>query len=134
MKNSHVHLIYVTALVISLLGSYIASQFDAPYGTEAAAESMLHSFSGWLILYPLVFIALYKRRGVILSALSFTIGVVVAAYNYNLYVEIINGYATSIPSRLEYIAQAPLMFVLTVAMGVFMIPVIVLDKIVSMIH
>ncbi|MCE4614428.1 MAG: hypothetical protein F7B60_02710 [Desulfurococcales archaeon] len=82
----------------------------------------------------MVFIALYKRRGVIPSALSFTIGVVVAAYNYNLYVEIINGYTASIPSRLEYVAQAPLMFVLTAAMGVFMIPVIVLDKIVSMIH
>lgn len=134
MKNSYVHLLYIIILVLSLAGSYIASQFDAPYGLKPAVEDMLHSFSGWLILYPLVFIGLYKRRGILPSAVSFIAGVIVAAYNYNLYVEVIDGYAVSIPSRLEYIAQAPLMFLLTTAMAVLFIPFVIIDKIISAIH
>ena len=97
-------------------------------------EAILHSFSGWLILYPPIFIGLYKRRGILPSAVSLITGVIVATYNYNLYIEVIDGYTASIPSRLEHIAQAPLIFLLTTAMAVLFIPFVIIRKIISAIH
>jgi len=112
-----IHVVYFIALFFSLFGAYFASQIDAPYGMKVAVESMLHSFSGWLMLYSVIIVISYKRKGVSPAILSIVAGLLLATYNYDLYVRLYQGYALHTPTRLEYVVEAPFMFLLTLMMG-----------------
>ena len=122
--------VYIFLLLLSIAGSYYASQIDAPYGWDAAMESMRHAAAGWLMLLPLVLVyscTSRRRAAIFLGLLFLLLGIYIAYLSYDSYKVLYEPYASSLMSRVEYIVMAPLMFILGVLMGIFALPILLLE-------
>ncbi len=113
--------LYLAMLGLSALGAYMAASFDAPYGPLVELEAVLHSVLGGLYLAPLFLYAAMGRRGLRLGIIVALLAVLGTAALYPLYRELYMEYASPV-NPLRYIALAPVMFVLTLAMGLALLP------------
>ena len=119
MRCFKLHILFWILLGLSAIGAYIASQIDAPYGTEVDLESIVESFSGWLMVYGVFLAWVYRDMWWGLPGwLLVVAGVAVAAWDYGWYVRLYTGYAWRMPSRTEFVANTPVMFVLSVMLSV----------------
>lgn len=123
-RASKIIVVYVFLLPLSLGGAYFASQLDAPYGWRAGVESMSQAAAGWLMLLPGVILAagIRRRSAVTLGVIGLLAGLLLAWSMYDTYRELYAPYASSLAGRPEYVALAPLMFVLDAGMGIAAIP------------
>ncbi len=116
-----VYTLYAALLLVSALGAALASQYDAPYGAGAALEAVLWSTAGGLMLAPL-FLGLAGSRRATAYILAPLVGVGLAAADYwLLYTRLYRPYAARLHSLAYHVAYAPLMFVLTLLLGIFLV-------------
>jgi len=113
--------LYAALLAVSAAGAALASQFDAPYGPLAALEAVLWSTAGGLMLAPF-FLYAAGHRGAAAYLLAPLLGAALAAADYELlYTRLYRGYAARLHSLAYHVVAAPVMFVLTLLLGLYML-------------
>jgi len=113
--------LYLAMLGISALGAYVAAGFDAPYGLLVELEAVLRSVLGGLCFAPLFLYAALGRRGLVLGSVVALLAVLAVAALHPLYVSLYRGY-TEPASLARYVAMTPLVFIITLGIGLAFLP------------
>ncbi len=126
--------VYAALLLVSAAGAAVASQYDAPYGAWAALEAVLWSTAGGLMLAPL-FLVLAGSRSLSAYILAPLVGMGLAAADYELlYTRLYRPYAARLHSLAYHVAYAPVMFILTLLLGTYLVLFIVASYAARLLH